>query len=99
MTPENKDRWVHVSWADAESESFTTTLEADSVDRDGLVLDMATVLSSMKLKVRELSARSLSAGKAIVTMTFDVHDLDELSAVRQKIGAVPGISHIRRGHN
>lgn len=99
MTPDNKDRWVQVSWAGAESESFTTTLEADSVDRDELVLDMAMILSSMKLKVRELSARSLSAGKAIVTMTFDVHNLEELSTVRQKIAAVPGVSNIRRGHN
>ncbi len=99
MTPDNKDRWVQVSWAGAESESFTTTLEADSVDRDELVLDMAMILSSMKLKVRVLSARSLSAGKAIVTMTFDVHNLEELSTVRQKIAAVPGVSNIRRGHN
>ncbi|MDD3165007.1 MAG: bifunctional (p)ppGpp synthetase/guanosine-3',5'-bis(diphosphate) 3'-pyrophosphohydrolase [Oscillospiraceae bacterium] len=99
-TPENSDRWIPVSWAGGEeSEPFTTTLEIESLDRDGLVLDLATVLTTLKLKVKELSARSIAAGKAQTTLTFSVHNLDELSLVRQKVRAVAGVTDVRRGHN
>ena len=99
MTPENEGRWVHVAWASEAPEDFTTSLEIDAVDRDGLTLDIAMVLSAMKLRVREISARSVAGGRAIITLTFQVHNLEELSAVRQKIRAVSGVSSIRRGHN
>jgi GTP pyrophosphokinase len=99
-SPEYSGRWVKVAWADdGLSDHFSTTLEIDSVDRDGLVLDIATVLSGSKLKVTELSAKTLPNGRSLTIATFDVNNVAELNTVKQKLLNVQGVTAIRRGHN
>jgi GTP pyrophosphokinase len=99
-SPENSGRWVKVAWADdGLSDHFSTTLEIDSVDRDGLVLDIATVLSGSKLKVTELSAKTQPNGRSLTIATFDVNNVAELNTVKQKLLNVQGVTAIRRGHN
>lgn len=97
--PRQADRWVNVSWANTESEPFSTTLEIDSTARQGIFLDVATILASMKVHVTELSARDLPDGRAITLATFDVKNVEELNAVRQKIRALSGVTDVRRGRN
>jgi GTP pyrophosphokinase len=99
-SPEDSGRWVKVAWADdGLSDHFSTTLEIDSVDRDGLVLDIATVLSGSKLKVTELSAKTQPNGRSLTIATFDVNNVSELNTVKQKLLNVQGVTAIRRGHN
>ncbi len=95
--PEQAGRWVPVSWAATGSDTFSTSLEVLSKDRDGLLLDMATIMTSLKLKVTELSSRALPDGSAITSLTFMVSNVGDLEAVRSRIRAVPGVTEIKRG--
>ncbi len=95
--PAMADRWVRVNWADIPSEPFSTSLEIDCSDRDGMWLDIATIMTSLKLKVTELSGRDLEGGKAIITMTFEVKSLDELNLARSRLRSLPGVTDVRRG--
>jgi len=97
--PEQADRWVNVSWANTESEPFSTTLEIDSTARQGVFLDVATILASMKLRVTEISARDLPDDRALTIATFDVKNVDELTRVQQKIRGLSGVTGVRRGRN
>ena len=97
--PAQADRWVHVTWANTESEPFSTTLEIDSTARQGVFLDVATILASMKLRVTEISARDLPDDRCITLATFDVKNIEELNTVRQKIRALSGVTEVRRGRN
>ena len=95
--PEQAGRWVPVSWATGSSESFSTSLEILSRDRDGLVMDIATIMTTLKLKVTELSSRAQSDGSAITSLTFMVSDISELDAVRGRIRAISGVTDVKRG--
>ncbi|MBQ7566659.1 MAG: bifunctional (p)ppGpp synthetase/guanosine-3',5'-bis(diphosphate) 3'-pyrophosphohydrolase, partial [Oscillospiraceae bacterium] len=95
--PAQAGRWVHVAWAPSGSENFATSLEIASNDRDGLFLDIATIMTSLKVRVSEMSSRSLPEGKAVTLMTFHVRSRDELDAVLARIRAVPGVTDIKRG--
>jgi len=79
------------------SDTFSTSLEILSRDRDGLLLDMATIMTSLKLKVTELSSRVLPDGFAVTSLTFTVSNVGDLEAVRSRIRAVPGVEEIKRG--
>ena len=70
--PKQKGRWVQVRWNTAEDKPFSTTFEIDSEDRSGLWMDIATALSTAKVKVSEISAREMPAGKARTVATFEV---------------------------
>ena len=94
------DRWVRASWADTiAEEDFATSLEIDCKDRDGLMLDLAMVMTSLKIKVTEISCRSMPDGKAVASLTFSVHDVKELQNVTAKLRAVNGVENVRRGKN
>jgi len=97
--PRQAGRWVRVSWNTDAEKPFSTTLEVDSTDRDGIWLDIATALSSSKVKVTEISGRDMPAGKARTIATFEVKNVQELEAIRTKIRAISGVLDVRRGQN
>ena len=92
-------RWVNVRWCQDEGKPFSTTFEIDSIDRDGIWLDIATVLNAARVRVTELSARELAAGKARAIATFEVKNVAELETIRTKIRAINGVIDVRRGQN
>ena len=98
-SPENSGRWVKVVWASMPMESFSTSFELTCQDRDGLALDVAMIISSMKLKCSELSARSDGKGGSTISITVEVQNVTELNAVRSRLSSIKGVKSIRRGHH
>ena len=96
MDPSQSGRWVKVTWAESPEATFTTALEVDSVDRDGLMLDVTTILTSLRLRMNEISARSVGSGRALVSLVFQVHNLTELQNVMARLRGISGVSAVRR---
>ncbi len=95
--PAQKGRWVKVTWAEAPDALFSTSLEIEANDRDGLMLDVATILTSLRLRTSEMSARSVGGGTAIVCLRFGVHNLTELENVRTRLRGISGVHNVERG--
>ena len=94
--PGNEGRWVDVSWADAITDSYVTTVVIAGKDRSGLVMDIATVLNSINAKVRSLFARDTGAGVALTTVTLEVKNSTELKYVMSRLSSIPGVSSVSR---
>ena len=92
-------RWVRVCWADAEDQPFETTLEIDCVTRDGLLLDVATTMTTARVRVKEVNGKDLPGGRSVFTVRFEVKDLGELDAIRNKLLNIRDVKSIRRGQN
>ena len=98
-SPVNSGRWVKVTWASMPMESFSTSFELECYDREGILLDAAMVISSMKLKCSELGARSDGKGGCNLSITCEVRDTAELNLIRTKLASIKGVKSIRRGHH
>ena len=72
-------------------------LEIEADDRDGLMLDVATILTSLRLRTSEMSARSVGGGTAIVCLRFGVHNRTELENVRTRLRGISGVHNVERG--
>ena len=94
--PEEKDRWIRVSWVDGDLAAYTTALELSAKDRDGLTLDVAMALSAAKVKVTSLSAKSLPDGYATTTILLEVKDKSELAGVINKLSQIQGVYQVKR---
>ena len=94
--PEEAGRWVSVSWVEGEQASYRTSLEISAKDRDGLALDVAMALSTQKVKVNNLSARSEPDGYAMVFLELSVKDKQELTGVINKLSQIPGVFLVKR---
>lgn len=97
--PRQAARWVRVRWAQEDNQPFTTTLEMDCTTRDGLLLDVATAMTSAKVRVKELTGRDLPGGHSMFTVSFEVKDVAELNAVQTKLLNIRDVLDARRGQN
>ena len=97
--PAQAARWVRVRWANVDEQPFDTTLELDCITRDGLLLDVATVMTTARIRVKELSGKDLPGGRSVFTVRFEVKNVQELDMVRNRLLNIRDVVGSRRGQN
>jgi len=97
--PRQASRWVRVRWATQEEQPFETTLELDCITRDGLLLDVATVMTTARVRVKELNGRDLPGGRSMFTVRFEVKNVAELESIRKKLLNIRDVVSSKRGQN
>ena len=97
--PEQADRWVRVRWDHQDEQPFDTTLELDCITRDGLLLDVAMVMTTARVRVKELSGKDLPGGHSVFTVRFEVRNVAELETIRNKLLNIRDVLGSRRGQN
>ena len=97
--PVHAPRWVRVRWANQEDQPFETTLELDCITRDGLLLDVATTMTTARVRVKELTGKDLPGGKSLFVVRFEVKNSAELDAIRNKLLNIRDVVGSRRGQN
>jgi len=94
--PEEADRWVRVAWLEENLPAYKTALELSAKDRDGLALDVTMALSTAKVKVSALSARSTPEGNAIINVVLEVKNREELNSVINRLHQIQGVYQVER---
>ncbi|MBR7179031.1 MAG: bifunctional (p)ppGpp synthetase/guanosine-3',5'-bis(diphosphate) 3'-pyrophosphohydrolase, partial [Oscillospiraceae bacterium] len=97
--PRQAARWVRVRWAIQDDQPFETTLELECITRDGLLLDVATVMTTARVRVKELFGRDLPGGRSMFTVRFEVKNVQELEVIRKKLLNIKDVTSSRRGQN
>ncbi len=95
--PRQAARWVRVRWATQEEQPFETTLELDCITRDGLLLDVAMVMTTSRVRVKELVGKDLPGGRSTFTVRFEVKNVAELEHIRKKLLNIRDVTGSRRG--
>ncbi|MGI6028671.1 MAG: RelA/SpoT family protein [Candidatus Heteroscillospira sp.] len=100
-TDSGSGRWISVSWADDTSgDKYSCTLHISSVQRNGLIMDVATVLNSLNAQVRSVNAKDLPAqGLSVASVTVEVKNTDEVRTIINRLNTIKGVVEVlRAGH-
>ena len=97
--PREAARWVPVRWASADDQPFETTLELECITRDGLLLDVASTMTTCRVRVKELVGKDLPNGHSMFTIRFEVKNIAELNSVRTKLSNIRDVISSKRGQN
>lgn len=97
--PESKRaRLIEVEWGGlGESSTYPVDVEIEAIDRQGLLIDIYSVLSNEKINI--LATTTLSDKKthtARIDLTLEIADIDQLSRVLSRINQLPNIVEVRR---
>ena len=76
--------------------SYRTNLQVVSKDRPNLLVDISTILSSAKVHVSSLNARSTADGFALISLAVDVSDSQQLQAVMRRLEQISGVMRVTR---
>ncbi len=88
---------MQVRWAELPEATFATELALEADDRDGLMLDIATVMTAARLRITAMTAKPAGGGTTFVSLNFPVHDLKELETVRGRLRGISGVKDVHRG--
>ncbi len=94
--PAEAARWVKVSWGSDTRESYQTSLEIVSKDRDGLVLDISTMLSAAKVRVLSFASRGMPDGFAVTSISMEVTGAEQLELLMKKLKGISGVMDVKR---
>ncbi|MCL2152049.1 MAG: bifunctional (p)ppGpp synthetase/guanosine-3',5'-bis(diphosphate) 3'-pyrophosphohydrolase [Oscillospiraceae bacterium] len=89
-------RWVHVAWANTEGRDYSTTIYMTIRERIGIVVDVATVLNTLNIRIVSFNSKNNWDGNVSVTVVVDVKSRDELVTAMAKLMSVPGVIDVRR---
>ena len=88
-----------VAVCERELGQVTLLVNNAGITRDGLLLDVAMVMTSGRVRVKELYGKDLPGGRSTFTVRFEVKDVAELDAIRNKLLNIRDVVGSRRGQN
>ena len=100
LNEDDFDRLIEVDWGGEETEAYPVSLIINAIDRQGLLGDVTNTLSNEKVNV--IAVNTLSDKKqqtARMAVTIEIHDLQQLTRVMDKIGQLPNVIEVLRGSN
>ena len=95
-TASEPDRWIRAYWDGSKTESFTSTLQAMFINRDGIVVDVMNAVNNMRVPVHSISARELKGGNCIVTVTISAESVEHLKSIIERINKIKGAFNVER---
>ncbi len=95
---EERERWLPVRWDDTSQNTYKTAIELTAKDRDNLALDVATILSTAKLRLLSLAAHTLPDGYAKVSLVLEVRSNSDLRSVMTRLNQISDVYEVSRVH-
>lgn len=92
----NKERQIEVEWEQTTSGMFLVTIEVISYDRTGLMADILTALTEMKLSVSSANVKVENTGMAVMNLGIQIKDLPQLDYIMTKIRRIKGVHSVNR---
>ena len=93
---DDAERWVRVAWADTEDHAYSTMIHITLRDRTGIVVDVASILNALNIKMTSFNAKGAPDGLVSIAITVDVKHRDELISAMAKLMSVSGVTDVRR---
>ncbi len=89
------ERVIETDWGAQQEGSFPVDVVVDAHDRQGLLRDVSDVFAREKLNVIAVNTQS-KQGKAHMSFTVEVHNLQQLNRTLGQVHEVPGVVGVRR---
>ena len=96
---EEPERWINAHWDGTKSESFTSTIQAMFIDREGIVIDVMNAINNMRVPVHSINARETRDGNCMVTVTVSAESFEHLRSIIARIEKINGAFNVERINN
>ena len=90
------NRMIDVSWVGEKQVSYDVNIEVYANDRNGLLADVIRELGNIKTKLVAVNARATKERIAIIDITIETQNLDELNKVLKVLRKVDSVYEVKR---
>ena len=98
---EERTRLIEAEWQQPEDDSstkerYTTEIQIYANNRIGMFVDISKVFTERQIDITSMNVRTSKQGKATIIMTFDIHGIEELNRLTDKLRQIDGVIDIER---
>ena len=101
LPSEERTRLIEAEWQQPEDdtsskERYTTEIQIYANNRIGMFVDISKVFTERQIDITSMNVRTSKQGKATIIMTFDIHGIEELNRLTDKLRQIDGVIDIER---
>ncbi len=96
---EEKHRLIDVTWETGKDTSYMSNLKIVANDRTGIILDVTNIIGDLKIPIKGFNARTTKDNIAILEISIEINNTEQLEKIIHKISAVGGVIEVTRGTN
>jgi GTP pyrophosphokinase len=90
------NRFIEVAWDTDKDQIFETDIQIVAPDRKGLLGEVTVLIGEAKLDVTGVNAKITKNGVAIINLTIEIPNIDQLDKVIKKIRSMPDVIEVKR---
>ena len=92
-------RMIDVSWTTGETSYYNVEVQIVADDRGGLIAEITQLLYSLNLSITALNARTSKNSTAMINVGMGISDLNQLTAIINKMKGIKGVHDVYRLNN
>jgi len=97
MDDTRRSRLINVEWNNDAQELYPVDICVETIDRQGLLKDILTVLSNEKINVNTVNTQSNKHNNtAHMELTIEVPSIEQLSRILNRLGQLNNVIEVRR---
>ncbi|MDD2447055.1 MAG: bifunctional (p)ppGpp synthetase/guanosine-3',5'-bis(diphosphate) 3'-pyrophosphohydrolase [Tissierellia bacterium] len=93
---ESVERFIDVRWDIQEDSSYSAEIQVKAIDRTGLIADVASRVTESKIELLSLNARTSKERTVTITMTLEIHNIEELKDLMKKLRKIKNVTDVFR---
>ena len=100
LPEDERARLIDAEWQKPETDSgsatYSTEIKVYANNRIGLFVDISKVFTERQIDIKSMNVRTTKQGMATIIMTFDIHGVEELNRLTDKIRQIESVLDIER---
>lgn len=100
LPADERVRLIDAEWqapeSDSSKERYSTEIQIYANNRIGMFVDISKVFTERQIDITSMNVRTSKQGKATIIMTFDIHGVEELNRLTDKLRQIEGVLDIGR---
>lgn len=95
------ERLIEAVWPaqSATGEKFVSSLGITAEDRNGLVIEVATLINNLNITMTNINARSEKNGTATISVSVEINNINDLDNLIKRIRSLKGVTDVSRTNN
>ncbi len=98
MSELDRHRLIEAEWQNAniKNERYLADIDIFANNRSGLIVDVSRTFTDSGIDIVSINSRTSKQGVATISMSFNIHNTDELNGIIKKLRAIPNVIDIER---
>ncbi|MBP3215726.1 MAG: bifunctional (p)ppGpp synthetase/guanosine-3',5'-bis(diphosphate) 3'-pyrophosphohydrolase [Clostridium sp.] len=100
LPEDERERLIDAEWQQPESmtgsEKYMAEIRIYANNRIGMFVDVSKVFTEKQIDILSMNVKTSKQGKATISMSFEIHGIDELNHLIEKLRQIEGVLDIAR---